>query len=79
MFKLFTTVASVFIIVGIVLFVLSFSGSLSIWYGIEIVKSGVYLFIMGLFMQLVEDEFRKRKSEENFGSFDLESTGNFGE
>lgn len=75
MFKLFTTIASAFIIFGVVLFLFSFLGNLSIWYGIEIVKSGVYLFIFGMFMQLMEDEFKKRKAEKNTNFYDMESTG----
>lgn len=61
MFKLFTNIAALLIVTGVILFVLSFNVNVSMWYGIEITKSGVFIFIIGLFMQIMENEVEKRK------------------
>ena len=59
MFKFFTNLSVTLFILGIILFISSYFVNVSIWFGIEIFKAGGYLFIFGLFMQLIQHEFRK--------------------
>ncbi len=61
MFKFFTNISITLWILGIILFISSFIVNVSIWFGIEIIKAGGYLFILGLFFQLIEHDFSKRK------------------
>jgi len=48
---------------GIVLIGLSFFGSLSIWYGIEIAKGSLFIFIIGMFFGLLEQKSDQSKRE----------------
>ncbi|MCP1145039.1 hypothetical protein [Lysinibacillus endophyticus] len=63
MFNYFRYLAATVAIAGVVLLVLSFFVSVSIWFGIELVKSGIFLYMFGLFMQLFEHESSKRRVE----------------
>lgn len=63
MFKFFTNIAVILCTLGIILFISSFLVNVSIWFGIELFKAGGYIFIFGLFMQLIEHEFGKTKGE----------------
>nr|WP_106779603.1 hypothetical protein [Lysinibacillus timonensis] len=63
MFKFFKGLATMCIITGVLLFVLSFFVNVSFWYGFELVKGGVILFIIGLFMQLVEKDSINKQTE----------------
>ncbi|SOC05859.1 hypothetical protein SAMN05880501_104127 [Ureibacillus xyleni] len=64
MFNFFRYLAATVAISGVVLLVLSFFVSVSIWFGIELVKSGIFLYMFGLFMQLFEHESTERAAEE---------------
>lgn len=54
MYKFFIYLCSTVLTIGLVLFGLSFITEISHWIGIEMVKGSVYLFIFGIFMQLIE-------------------------
>lgn len=62
---------SIFLFVlGIVLIGISSFGSLSIWYGIEIAKSSMYIFIIGMFFSIMvnktnESNHNVRKTQLN--------------
>lgn len=55
MYKFFVYLCATVLTLGLVLFGLSFFTEISHWIGIEIVKGSVYLFIFGIFMQLMEN------------------------
>ena len=64
MFNYFRYLAATIAIAGVLLLVLSFFVSVSMWFGIELVKSGIFLYMFGLFMQLFEHESVKKRVEE---------------
>lgn len=59
----FRNLAAIMILVGALLFVLSFIFNLSIWFGIELIKGGFFLFMIGLFIQVLEPYSSKRGTE----------------
>ena len=58
-FKIFsiTLFALGFLLIG-----LSFFGSVSIWFGIELVKGGFYVLILGLFMNILNHVDEREKN-----------------
>lgn len=65
MFRFFTIAASNIIGVGFILFILSFFINITVWIGIEIVKGGVCLFLIALFLQLTDQNTDVEKKEES--------------
>lgn len=64
---------SVFLfIVGIVLMGISAFGSLSIWYGIEIAKSSMYIFIIGMFFSLLENKSENHTQKASHSRLNIE-------
>lgn len=63
MLKLFTNLCAVLIVFGIILTVASFYTNISVWYGIEMTKGAGTLFIMFLFMHLLEDHQQKENAQ----------------
>ncbi|BDH61917.1 hypothetical protein MTP04_20470 [Lysinibacillus sp. PLM2] len=61
MFKLFTSLSVVLFVIGTLLFFSSFFVNVSVWFGIELVKGGVFLFLIGMFLQTMH-EFERNKS-----------------
>ncbi len=61
MYKFFIYLCSTILTIGLILFSLSLFTEISHWIGIEMVKGSVYLFIFGLFMQLMESHSAKTK------------------
>ncbi len=59
MFTFFKGLSSMFIIIGIILIGLSLFGSVSIWFGIELIKGGIFVFIFAVFMELLEQTFKQ--------------------
>ncbi|HWK23373.1 MAG TPA: hypothetical protein VNS08_10130 [Ureibacillus sp.] len=65
MMKLYTKLSGALVILGIILVVTSFFTNLSIWYGIELAKTGGALFIMFLFLQLLSDHEAEKRKKRN--------------
>ncbi len=63
MYKFFKYFSAILFVVGFLLIGLSFFVSVSIWYGIEIMKSGFYILIIGMFFNLMEHTSSKCKNE----------------
>lgn len=60
------------LVVGIVLIGISTFGSLSIWYGIEIAKSSMYIFIIGMFFSLLENKSDTKHQNANVTQLKIE-------
>ena len=63
MVSFFRNLAAIIILAGALLLVLSFFLNLSIWFGIELIKGGFFLFLLGLFIQVLEPHYSKRGTE----------------
>ncbi|RUL51269.1 MULTISPECIES: hypothetical protein [Lysinibacillus] len=61
MYNFFNFLSLLILTVGLALFGLSFFTQLSHWVGIEIVKGSVYLFVVGLFFQIMENDISKKE------------------
>ncbi|KGR89488.1 hypothetical protein CD30_16720 [Ureibacillus massiliensis 4400831 = CIP 108448 = CCUG 49529] len=61
MFKLFSSFSAVLFVIGTLLFCSSFFVNVSMWFGIELIKGGVFLFLIGMFLQSMH-EFERNKS-----------------
>lgn len=61
MYNFFNFLSLLILAVGLALFGISFFTQLSHWVGIEIAKGSVYLFVVGLFFQLMESDVSKKE------------------
>ncbi|MCP1145011.1 hypothetical protein [Lysinibacillus endophyticus] len=59
MYKFFITLCATILTIGLTLFGLSFFTEISHWIGIEMVKGSVFLFIIGMFIVMMENDFMK--------------------
>lgn len=62
MVKFFKNFSVILFALGFLLLGLSIFGSVSIWFGIELVKGGVYVLVLGLFMNLLKHDSSKEKN-----------------
>ena len=63
MYNFFINLCASILLIGLALFGLSFFTDLSHWIGIEMVKGSVFLFIIGLFFVMLENDFTKEKGQ----------------
>ncbi|KGR78289.1 hypothetical protein [Ureibacillus manganicus] len=64
---------SIFLFVlGIALIGISAFGSLSIWYGIEIAKSSMYIFILGMFFSILENKSKTNNRKVSSAQLNIE-------
>ncbi|RHW38300.1 hypothetical protein D1B33_05275 [Lysinibacillus yapensis] len=63
MLKLFTNLCAMLIVFGIILTVASIYTNISVWYGIEMTKGAGTLFIMFLFMHLLEEQKKANEQQ----------------
>ncbi|MFJ8235825.1 hypothetical protein ACIQ34_08780 [Ureibacillus sp. NPDC094379] len=53
-------------VLGVGLLILSVTGNVSIWYGIELIRGSVFVFMIGLFIDILDGEMKKRKIRETY-------------
>ncbi|MDM5334278.1 hypothetical protein QUF56_13660 [Ureibacillus composti] len=66
MLNYFIYLTATIFVLGVGLLILSVTGNVSIWYGIELIRGSVFVFMIGLFIDILDGEMKKRKNRETF-------------
>lgn len=66
MLNYFIYLTATLFVLGVGLLILSVTGNVSIWYGIELIRGSVFVFMIGLFIDIVDGEMKKRKARETY-------------
>lgn len=62
--KYFMNMFALLLILGLILFGISFVSNLSFWYGVSFVHGSFYVLLVGLFLHLIEEYEMKTKKKE---------------
>ncbi|MGE7664778.1 hypothetical protein ACQKMN_03585 [Ureibacillus composti] len=66
MLNYFIYLTATLFVLGVGLLILSVTGNVSIWYGIELIRGSVFVFMIGLFIDILDGEMKKRKARETY-------------
>jgi len=66
MLNYFIYLTATIFVLGVGLLILSVTGNVSIWYGIELIRGSVFVFMIGLFIDILDGEMKKRKARETY-------------
>ncbi|MBM7607382.1 uncharacterized protein HemY [Lysinibacillus composti] len=66
MLNYFIYLTATIFVLGVGLLILSVTGNVSIWYGIELIRGSVFVFMIGLFIDILDGEMKKRKARKTY-------------